>query len=70
MNFVLIHSQTSFRISKHEVVQAVWQKIMLTKPWHGKKNVQEGSNYPATYVLLENCLKFCRSVQGNLPTET
>lgn len=65
------HSVTlsSFLISKTEVTQGVWQKIMATTPWTGEAYVKEGSNYAATYVSWNDANKFCDRVGLKLPTE-
>ena len=59
----------SFLISKTEVTQGVWQKIMGTTPWQGKNYVKEGSNYAATYVSWNDAKEFCDRVGLQLPTE-
>ena len=60
---------SSFLLSKTEVTQAVWQRIMKTKPWQGKSNVQEGANNPAVYVSWEDVMAFCKRTGLCLPTE-
>ena len=48
---------------------------MSTRPWQGKEYVQEGSDYPATYVSWNDAVEFCRNlseqegVEYHLPTE-
>jgi formylglycine-generating enzyme required for sulfatase activity len=68
-----------FWLGKYEVTQREWQAVMNTTPWKGKTYVQEGSDYPATYVCwddplgtddaVEFCSKFTDSERrsGRLP---
>ena len=65
------HSVTldSFLISKTEVTQKVWQKIMGTTPWKEEEYVKEGSNYAATYISWHDAKDFCKNVKLQLPTE-
>ena len=60
---------SSFLLSKTEVTQAVWQRIMKTTPWQGKSYVQEGANNPAVYVSWEDAVAFCKQTGLCLPTE-
>jgi formylglycine-generating enzyme required for sulfatase activity len=63
-----------FWLGKYEVTQAQWQRVMGTKPWHGKEQVKENDNCPATYVDKADALAFCRKwtdmerVGGRLPS--
>ena len=40
----------SFQLGRTEVTQGQWQAVMGTTPWKGKEYVNEGDDYPATYV--------------------
>ncbi len=63
-----IHKATlsPYLISKTEVIQKVWQKIMGNNPSHFKK----GDNYPVECVSWEDCQEFCKKSGLQLPTET
>ena len=60
---------SSFLLSKTEVTQAVWQRIMKTTPWQGERYVQKGANNPAVYVSWEDAVAFCERTGLCLPTE-
>jgi len=60
---------SSFLISKTEVTQGVWQKIMGTTPWRGKRHVKKGSQYAANYISWDEARMFCDKVGLELPTE-
>lgn len=62
-----VHEVTlnSFLISKYEVTQGVWQKIMGNNPSHFKK----GDDYPVEQVSWNDCQEFCRKTGLRLPTE-
>jgi len=51
-----------FWLGQHEVTQLKWQRVMDTAPWRGERFVQEGDNYPATYVSWEDAMKFCEKL--------
>ncbi|MDX1962708.1 MAG: SUMF1/EgtB/PvdO family nonheme iron enzyme [Pirellulales bacterium] len=65
----------AFYLGAHEVTQGEWIKVMGTKPWKGKKFVEEGANYPATYISWTDANAFCKKLgvkEGKtyrLPTE-
>lgn len=40
----------AFYIGKYEVTQSQWKKVMGTRPWMARENVQIGDQYPAVYV--------------------
>ncbi len=67
----LIHhvNVEEFLLSKHEVTQGKWKKIMGTIPWAKKNNVRKGKNYPATYVSWNKVKKFCAKTGLSLPSE-
>ncbi len=60
---------SEFLISKYELTQGQWQKIMRTSPWSGKYYVKKGANYPATYVSWNNAKEFCQKTGLRLPSE-
>ncbi|MFH1226472.1 MAG: formylglycine-generating enzyme family protein [Planctomycetota bacterium] len=55
----------SFLISKYEVTQGIYQKVMGLNPSGFKK----GDNYPVEYVSWGDCDKFCKKTGLRLPTE-
>ena len=59
----------TFLIAKTEVTQNVWYQVMGTKPWKGRKNVKEGTNYPAVYISYKDAREFCKKTGLNLPSE-
>ena len=64
-----------FYLSVYEVTQKQYEKVMGVRPWRGKEYVQEGPDYPATYVSWNDAVEFCRKlseqedVEYRLPTE-
>ncbi len=59
-----------------EVTQGQWRKVMGSRPWSGKKYVQENANNAAAYISWNDCQAFIRKLNqmegGNkyrLPTE-
>ncbi len=64
-----------FYLGKTEVTQGQWKVVMETTPWSGKRFVQEGDNYPATYVNWDDAKAFCKRLSERekgtyrLPTE-
>ena len=60
---------SSFLISKTEVTQKAWYKIMKTRPCLGKKYVKNGDDYPVSYVNWNDCQEFCLKSNLALPTE-
>jgi formylglycine-generating enzyme required for sulfatase activity len=58
----------TFYMSKFEVTQAQWEAVMNTTPWSGKMNVNEGDNYPATYISWYNAINFINKL-NQLDTE-
>ena len=59
-----------FLICRTEMTQAVWTSIMGKSPWHEKKNIHEGADYPATYISWKECVEFCNKTGLRLPTES
>ena len=66
-----VHSVSldSFLISKTEVTQGIWQKIMISTPWQKRDNVKIGVNYPVTHVSWNDIKVFCYKTGLQLPTE-
>ncbi|MCH7688722.1 MAG: formylglycine-generating enzyme family protein, partial [Planctomycetes bacterium] len=64
-----------FYLSVYEVTQQQYEKVMGVRPWQGKEYVQDGPDYPATYVSWNDAVEFCRKlseqegVEYRLPTE-
>ena len=59
-----------------EVTQGQWRKVMGSRPWSGKKYVQENANNAAAYISWNDCRAFIRKLnqmEGSnkyrLPTE-
>jgi formylglycine-generating enzyme required for sulfatase activity len=71
----LVKITKPFYLSVNEVTQQQYEKVMGVRPWKGKKYVQEGPDYPATYVGHDAAVEFCRKlseqegVEYRLPTE-
>lgn len=60
----------SFLMSKTEVTQSVWKKIMNTEPWRkGKTSYGKGDNYAANNISWLNAMEFCKKTDVRLPTE-
>ncbi len=65
-----------FYLSKYEVTQNQWKKIMGTQPWLARGNVQVGDRFPAVYVnwleareFITRLNKLERCSCYHLPTE-
>ncbi|MHC4519858.1 MAG: formylglycine-generating enzyme family protein [Planctomycetota bacterium] len=64
-----------FYIGITEVTQGQWSRVMRTRPWVGVGNVQEGSEYPITYITWDAAAEFCKRLSEQegrhyrLPTE-
>ncbi len=64
-----------FSMGRTEVTQGQWKKVMGTEPWKGMQYVQEGDDYPATYISWNDAVEFCKKLsilEGKtyrLPTE-
>ena len=74
-----VHSVTiskPFSMSIYEITQGQWKQVMGTEPWSGEPFVQEGDDYPATYVSWYDADAFARQLDSlssthhyRLPTE-
>ncbi len=53
-----------FYLCTTEVTQGQWETVMGTRPWHGDKDVKEGSDYPATHVGWEDAVDFCKKLSS------
>ena len=51
-----------FWMGKFEVTQAEWSQLKTPLLWKGLKNVEEGDDFPATYLSWENAMAFCRKL--------
>ena len=64
-----------FYLSIHEVTKQQYEKVMPSRPWQGGLYVQDGPDYPATYVSWNDAVEFCRRLSEQeglnyrLPTE-
>lgn len=65
-----------FYLSKYEITQFQWQAIVGTAPWVGQDWVQEGPDYPATYISWGDTQVFLQKINETvgdslfrLPTE-
>ncbi|MAF66867.1 MAG: hypothetical protein CMJ84_14580 [Planctomycetes bacterium] len=71
----LVKITKPFYLSVYEVTQSQYEKVMGVCPWQGKQGVEEGPDYPATYLNWDNAVEFCRKlseregVEYHLPTE-
>ena len=65
-----------FWMGKYEVTQGQWKAVMGTTPWHGKRDVRSGSDYPAVYISWHDAQGFIHQLNVEagsnvyrLPTE-
>jgi formylglycine-generating enzyme required for sulfatase activity len=71
----LVKITKPFYLSVYEVTQQQYVKVMGVRPWQGKEYVQEGPDYPASYVNWNDAVEFCgklseqEGVEYRLPTE-
>jgi formylglycine-generating enzyme required for sulfatase activity len=62
-------------IGRTEVTQRQWKSLMQTAPWKEKDSVQEGDEFPASWISWDDAIEFCHrlSAQENciyrLPSE-
>ncbi len=58
-----------FLMAKYPCTQSMWEKIMQTTPWKGKRYVRSGEMYPAVYISWNDCQEFCKKTGFSLPSE-
>ncbi len=64
-----------FYMGVYTVTQSQWISVMRTEPWAEKTYIQQGSDYPATYVNHYDAVDFCHKLTElenapyRLPTE-
>ena len=64
-----------FRISRHEVTQDLWSRVMGTVPWKGQPDARENPRHAASHVTWDESREFCRKLSQltarsyRLPTE-
>ena len=64
-----------FYMGTTEVTQGQWFAVMETRPWQGQPDVQEGDDFPATYISWADAVEFCQKLTASeginyrLPTE-
>jgi formylglycine-generating enzyme required for sulfatase activity/WD40 repeat protein len=64
-----------FYLGAYEVTQKQFAEVMGIRPWQGKDEVREGSDYPATGMSWNDAVEFCRKLseqegeEYRLPTE-
>ncbi len=51
-----------FWISRHEVTQKQWLKVVGESPWEGQKYVCRSKDSPATYISYFDAIRFCRNL--------
>jgi formylglycine-generating enzyme required for sulfatase activity len=49
-------------MGKYEVTQGEWAQLKTPLLWKGQKYVEEGDDYPATYLSWKNAMAFCRKL--------
>lgn len=49
-----------FSLSRTEVTQAHWQKLMGTTPWKSYEHTRSGENYPAVSMHAEDANEYCK----------
>jgi len=71
----LVKITKPFYMGVFEVTQQQYERVMVDRPWHGKNNVQDEPDNPATYMNWTDAAAFCRklsekeNVEYRLPTE-
>ncbi|MFO0977815.1 MAG: formylglycine-generating enzyme family protein [Planctomycetaceae bacterium] len=55
----------SFWLGQTEITQGQWTQLMGTSPWHGKANVREGKDYPASFISWEDASSFVKKLNLN-----
>jgi formylglycine-generating enzyme required for sulfatase activity len=71
----LVKITKPFYLGVYEVTQSQYEKVMGSRPWQGKNSDLEGPDYPASFVIWDDAVAFCRKlskqegVEYRLPTE-
>lgn len=63
MKFVSIPGKDCY-MGKYTVTQKEWKAVMGVTPWKGKSYVEEGDDYPAAYILCDNCKEFVKKLNA------
>ena len=53
-----VEIKNGFEIGTTPITQIQWKVIMNTSPWKGKEFIEEGNNFPATYITWEEAYTF------------
>ena len=56
-----------FYMGKYEITQRQWESVMGTRPWAGKKYVQENPDHPAVYVSWDDAQEFLKKLNERAP---
>lgn len=65
----------SFYLGTTEVTRGQWESVMATRPWDGKRDARDATDYPAIHVNWDDVTEFCKQLsvkEGRtyrLPTE-
>ena len=71
---VQVELTKGFWMQETVVTQAMWSAVMGSQPWQGQGCVQEGENYPSTFVDWNGATEFCHRLAaatektGDLPS--
>ena len=57
-------------VSRFEVTQGLWKKIMGSEPWKGKRYAKSNDKYAASYISWLKAKEFCKKAGLRLPTES
>jgi formylglycine-generating enzyme required for sulfatase activity len=75
-NQVQVTLTKGFWLGQHEVTQAEWRRVIQTTPWSGQQFVEQGDNYPATFVSWFDAMKYCEKLTerehsaGRVPSDS
>jgi formylglycine-generating enzyme required for sulfatase activity/predicted Ser/Thr protein kinase len=64
-----------FYLGVHGVTQGEFEKVMGKTPWTGEGDVEDGSDYAASYISWDDAVEFCKELSARegrtyrLPTE-